>query len=67
MENLSRREHLRQKKMQIHIGNDKYGKYDAGDPIGGHKGQVDPAEIIGFDNGMLVDQHTQKYGHSYPV
>src|SRR5216684_468684 len=45
----------------------KYGEYDAGDAICCHKGQVDPAKVIGFDQDMLVDEHAHKNRDTHPV
>jgi hypothetical protein len=53
--------------LQTEIGDDKNGKNDAGDAIGGHKGEIDPAEVIRPDYGMLVHQHPYKDGYPAPV
>jgi len=53
--------------IQAEVRNHKNGKNDAGDPVSGHKGKIDPAEIIGPDNSVLVDQHAHERGHPAPI
>src|ERR1700754_1613439 len=57
--------HIRIKHQEI--GDDKHGKYYTCNPISRHKGKVDPTQIIGFHHSMLVNKHTHKDRHPYPV
>ena len=45
------------------IRNNKDGEYYGGYAVGGHKGNVHPAQVIGLYNGVLVYQHPNENQH----
>jgi hypothetical protein len=49
------------------IGNDKHGENNGRYAIGGHKGDVDAAQVVGLYDGMLVNKHGNEHQHPYPV
>ena len=49
------------------ISDYKHRKDHTRNPIGGHKGQVNPAQVLRFYNGMLVNQAGNKHQDPCPV
>src|SRR5579872_2166715 len=54
-------------RIPIEVSNDQPREYDACNPIRGHKGEVNPAEIARLYNGVLVNQHADKDRNASPI
>lgn len=53
--------------LKIKIGDNERPKNQAGNTIGGKKGEVHFGKIIGLHNCVLVKQQAQKNRHRYPM
>ena len=49
------------------ICNGKQWEKNAGDTVKREKGNVNPAQIVVFDDGMLIKQQKRKYSQPNPV
>lgn len=54
-------------KLQKHRRNHQYPKHYTGNAIGGHESDVDATEVVGFYDGVLVNEHSTKYCRTYPI